>query len=115
MLKVKLVSKIYSEQPLIPLDVFLFLIVNIFSDRGLTMRSTVSFSTWIVRMAMTSCIPHQYSLVDRILMKGGTRFLGQSCHSGIEVDMAMVDGYVGWVIIGKQGCSDLDCRWGGSG
>ena len=48
-------------------------------------------------------------------MKGGTRFLGQSCHSGIEVGTATVDGDVGWVIIGKQICSDLDCRWGGSG
>ena len=27
----------------------------------------------------------------------------------------MVDGNVGWVVIGKQGHSDLDHRWGSSG
>ena len=79
------------------------------------MRSTVLFSAWIVRMATTSCIPHQDSLADRSLMKGGTQFLGQSCRSGIEVGTAMVDGDVGWVIIVKQNRSDLDRRWGGSG
>ena len=87
----------------------------IFSDRGSTMRLTVSFSAWIVRMAMTSCIPCQYSLADQSLVKGGTRFLGQSCCSGIEVGTATEDGDVGWVVIIKQNHSDLDCRWGGSG
>ena len=41
-------------------------------------------------------------------MKGGTWFLGQSCHSRIEVGTAMADDNVGWVVIGKQGRSDLD-------
>ena len=109
------VSKICSEQPPIPLGVFLFLMVNIFSDRGSTMRLTVLFSPWIVRMAMTSYIPHKYSLADQSLMKGGTQFLGQSCHSGIEVGTATADSDVGWVIIGKQGHSDLDRRWVSSG
>ena len=66
------------------------------------MRSTVSFSAWIVRMATASCIPRQYSLADRSLMKGRTRFLGQSCHSEIEVDMAMADGDVGWVLLARK-------------